>query len=130
MLKSKKLFAVMFLSAGLFFLLTGTQKAQAQGSLFFSTLSKIPGYKIVKDYGFVAIRHHNSNEVQSNKVLITDIIGQPPVVKWLFFSSTTTAMFTYINQYKPSGANACINLKFSKGIYSTCEYVKLVPKNK
>jgi len=126
MLKSKKLFAVMFLSAGLFFLFAGTQKAQAQTSgLFLSTLSKIPGYKIVKDYGFVAIRHHDSN-----KVLIADIIGRPPVVKWLFVSNITVSMFTYINQYKPSGANACINLKFSNGIYNTCEYVKLVPKNK
>lgn len=123
MLKSKKLFAVMFLSAGLIFLFAGTQKAQAQGSLFFSTLSKIPGYKILKDYGFVTIRRHNGN-----RVLITDIIGQQPLRIYANNFTGRTGRFVYINKYKPSGANACINLKFSKGIYSTCEYVKLVPK--
>ena len=37
-------------------------------------------------------------------------------------------IFRIINQYKPSGANACINLKFQDGFYTSCEYVILSPK--
>jgi len=128
MLKSKKLFAVMFLSAGLFFLFAGTQKAQAQNGIFLSTLSNIPGYKIVKDYGFININDHYS-------YMVLNFFGHLPTAKVLFsynISGVARAMKD-IDKIKPSGANACINLKFgrhgnaSNFVYS-CEYVKLVPK--
>jgi hypothetical protein len=34
-------------------------------------------------------------------------------------------IFNIINQNKPAGANACINLKFQFGRYPSCEYVTL-----
>ncbi|MHB1755571.1 MAG: hypothetical protein ACYCT6_09035 [bacterium] len=123
MLKSKKFLSVFFVMAGLLFFFAGPQKASAQNNIFLSTLSNIPGYKIVKDYGFFKFGHHSGN-----KVIIVSIVGQSPIINWMPNSSPNLAVatFTNINQYKPSGANGCINLKFSNGIYSTCEYVRLV----
>jgi len=135
MLKSKKLFAIMFLSAGLFFLLTGTQKAQAQTSgLFLSTLSKIPNYKIVKDFGFIYINNNHRSYI------VLNFIGHLPTARTLFSINSTgvpgvASIMKDINRIKPSGANGCINLKFGHGddnndIVFSCEYAKLVPRKK
>jgi hypothetical protein len=122
MLKSKKTFMILFLIAGLLFLFGNAQMASAENGIFLSTLSRIHGYKISKDYGFITINHHDTN-----KVLITDINGHS-YIKWLLSTRPNLAITTFrlINKYAPSGSNACINLKFYNGIYSSCEYVRLV----
>lgn len=118
MLKSKKLFLVLFIAAGLLFFFAGQQKASAQNNIFISSLSRIPGYKIIKDFGL----EYTGNHSHFNPIINS------------------------IKQNAPTGANACINLKFvSEGswpkpsqfinghiIYTpsevgVCDYVKLVP---
>ena len=125
MLKSKKL-SVLFLAVALLFLFSGVKVASAKNGIFISTLTNVPGYKISKDYGFITLGHHNSNYV-----LVKEIKGQSPLIRWIpGFSSGNfvTATFKDINRYAPSGSNACINLKFRRGITTVCEYVRLIPK--
>ncbi|MHB1680837.1 MAG: hypothetical protein ACYCTB_10095 [bacterium] len=118
MLKSKKLFMVLFMAAGLMFFFISTQTAFAKNGIFISTLSKIPGYKIVKDFGL----EYTGNYSHFHYII------------------------TSVSDNAPAGANACINLKFvSEGswpksnqyssivVYTpsevgVCDYVKLVPK--
>ena len=109
-----------FLSIGL------AKNASAQNLIFISMLSKIPGYKIVKDYGFITYGKH-----ESNQVLIREIKGQKPIIQWIYNTSQGNMVirtFGDIEQYAPSGSNACIDLSFRRGFYAACEYVKLVPK--
>ncbi len=122
MLKSKKIFMVLFLIAGFIFLFGSVKNASAQNSkgIFISTLSKIPGHKIIKDYGLIAIvRDNKSNFLMVN---IDGIYYGNSI-----FNNEVLAVDTFkiINQNKPAGANACINLKFQYGHYASCEYVKL-----
>ncbi len=121
MLKSKNFFMFLILIAGFIFLFGSVRNALAENGIFLSTLSHINGRHILKDYGFITINHHNSNAV-----LIVDINGHS-TIKWLLSTRPNLAITTFrlINQYAPSGSNACINLKFYNGIYSSCEYVTL-----
>ena len=116
MLKSKKLFVILFLTASFLFLFGNIQKASAQNGIFISTLSKIPGYKIIKDYGIGSNAYFYSlNSLYSAK-------------------KTMTAIFTNINNSAPQNSNACINFKlFAPGKFffiGYCEYVKIVPVQK
>ncbi len=107
-----------FLSIGL------VKNASAQKPIFISMLSKIPGYKIVKDYGFITYGRHGIS-----RVLIREIKGQKPIIQGTLDTSQGTMImqtFGAIEQYAPSGSNACINLSFRRGFYAACEYVKLV----
>ena len=109
-----------FLSIGL------AKNASAQNLIFISMLSKIPGYKIAKDYGFITYGKH-----ESNQVLIREIKGQKPIIQWIYNTSQGNMVmrtFGDIEQYTPSGSNACIDLSFRRGFYAACEYVKLVPE--
>ena len=102
------------------------RNASAQKIIFISMLSKIPGYKIVKDYGFITYGKH-----ESNQVLIREIKGQKPIIQWIYNTSQGNMVmrtFGDIEQYAPSGSNACIDLSFRRGFYAACEYVKLVSK--
>ena len=122
MLKSKKTFMILFLIAGLIFLFGSVKKSLAENSsgIFISTLSKISGYKITKDYGFIAIVRDNGN----NDIMIS-VNGnytEMPIYGGPILPVNT---FNVINQNKPAGANACINLKFQYGRYASCEYVTL-----
>ncbi|MDA8053927.1 MAG: hypothetical protein M0012_07265 [Deltaproteobacteria bacterium] len=125
MLKSKKSLSVLFLAIALLFLFSGAKTASAKNGIFISTLSSIAGYKIVKDYGFMAIVDDSRN----NHFLMMSINGNY-TEKSLYNLNHVLAVATFriINQYKPSGANACINLKFQDGVYTSCEYVILSPK--
>ena len=116
MLKSKKLFVILFLIAGFLFLFVNVKKASAQNSIFISTISKIPGYKIIKDYGIGSNAYFKSlYSLYSAKKIMT-------------------AIFTNINYSAPKNSNACINFKlFAPGknfFVGYCEYVKIVPVQK
>ena len=116
MLKPKKLFVILFLIAGFLFLFGNVQKASAQNGIFISTLSKIPGYKIIKDYGIGSNAYFfSSNSLYSAK-------------------KTMTAIFKNINKSAPQNSNACINFKLfsARGRFFVgyCEYVKIVPVQK
>ena len=118
MLKSKKSLSVLFLAIALLFLFSGVKTASAKNGIFISTLSVIPGHKIVKDFGF---------EYTPNYSHFHYIISS-------------------VSDSAPAGANACINLKFvSEGTWpkssqfnsiivytpsevGVCEYVRLIPK--
>ena len=118
MLKTKKSLSVLFFAIALLFSLSGAKTASAQNGIFISTLSIIPGHKIVKDFG---------SEYTPNYSHFHYIISS-------------------ISDNAPAGANACINLKFvSEGTWpkssqfsstivytpsevGVCEYVRLVPK--
>ena len=112
MLKSKKFFMVLFLIAGFIFLFGNVKNASAQNSkgIFISTLSKIPGYKIAKDYGIGSKAYFfSSNSYSATKTL--------------------SGMFKIINKRAPQGANGCINFKLfsARGRFFVgyCEYVTL-----
>ena len=118
MLKSKKSLSILFFSLAVLFLFSGAKTASAKNGIFLSTLSMIPGYRTVKDFGV---------EYTPNYSHFHYIISS-------------------ISDNAPAGANACINLKFvSEGTWpkssqftsivvytpsevGVCEYVKLVPK--
>jgi hypothetical protein len=110
MLKPKKLFVILFLIAGFLFLFGNVQKASAQNGIFISTLSKIPGYKIIKDYGIGSNAYFFSSNSYSAK-------------------KTISAIFNNINKRAPQGANACINFKLfsARGRFFVgyCEYVTI-----
>ncbi len=123
MLKSKKIFMVLFLIAGFVFLFGNVKNASAMvhsNGIFISTLSKIPGHKIAKDYGFIAIVRNNGN----NDIMIS-INGNYTEMPIYSGPILPVNIFNVINQNKPAGANACINLKFQFGRYPSCEYVTL-----
>ena len=117
MLKSKKTFMILFLIAGLIFLFGSVKKSLAENSsgIFISTLSKIPGYKITKDYGIGS----NAYFFSSNSYSAT---------------KTMSAIFKNINKRAPQGANACIDFKLfsARGRFFVgyCDYVKLVQVKK
>ncbi len=117
MLKSKKIFMVLFLIAGFIFLFGSVKNALAGNSsgIFISTLSKIPGYEISKDYGIGS----NAYFFSSNSYSAT---------------KTISAIFNNINKRAPQGANACINFKLfsARGRFFVgyCDYVKLVQVKK
>ena len=92
------------------------RNASAQNSKFLvSTLTKIPGFKIEKDYGIFVFRNHMLESYSESSINIS------PAAGGITFS---------IQKHAPQGSNACINFKAvhfgSAG--SICEFVKLVPK--
>lgn len=121
MLKLKKSLLVLFFSLAVLLLFSSAKTALANNGIFISTLSNIANYKIVKDYGFMAIVYHSGN----NDLMMS--INGNYTEKPLYNPKPILAVATFriINQYKPFGANACINLKFQDGIYTSCEYVTL-----
>ncbi|RZD15839.1 MAG: hypothetical protein EVJ46_06460 [Candidatus Acididesulfobacter guangdongensis] len=124
MFKSKKLFVILFLIAGFLFLFGNVQKASAvehSSGIFISTLPRIANNKIIKDYGFIAIVRNAGN----NDIMIS-VNGNYTEMPILFGGPILPVnTFNVINQNKPAGANACINLKFQHGDYVSCEYVTL-----
>ena len=98
---------------GFIFFFSSMPKASA---FFISTLSKIPGYKIVKDYGATVIALPARIKYGTAERYIV-YPGQPGQDR----------MLSVIKEYAFQGANACINLRVSYDAYA-CEYVKIVPK--
>jgi hypothetical protein len=108
-----------FLSIGFIvfslFLFAGVPKASA---FFVSALPKVAGYKIVKDYGINLISLGWSGFRSNGDNYVKDI---------QVFSGNK--ILNNISQNHPKGANACIEFRVSYQTIS-CEYVKIVPKNK
>ena len=108
----KKLLFILFLTVGFLFFFSFTPKIEA---FKITMLSKIPGQRIIKDYRIFTYR------------------GDFFRIKGALHSNTTlddslSANFTkFIINNAPSGANACVSLRFGSSI-DYCQYVKLIPK--
>ena len=98
--------SIFFILSTLFLANIPKANASGQKDIFISTLSKIPGQRIVKDFGFIYWRGGS----------ILDSYVNP-----------YKAIIYNITKLMPKGANACINLKQSDGIF--CEPVLLMPKH-
>ena len=106
----KKIWFVLFLSAGFSFLITTTASA-----FFVSALSKIPGKRIAVDYGINISTLPARVEGHNEYVIHTGYPRPNKIIYWIKTGSPSPA------------ANACIDFRISYDSY-TCEYVKLVPK--
>lgn len=82
-----------------------------------STLSKIPRYKIVKDYGARVID-------LPIRVMHVGSYHEYVVYPGQFYRHE---IFSDIKRTQRKGVNACINLRVSYDVV-TCEYVRIVPK--
>lgn len=92
------------------------RNASAQKIIFISMLSKIPGYKIVKDYGFDIFYGHEGGFNKRG-------------IKYQY-----DEIYKSAESNKPNGANACIELRLFKlkrnggnlpALTAYCEYVEL-----
>lgn len=119
MLKSKKIFLLLLLVTGFLFFFGNIHNASAHKPIFISILSKIPGDRISKDYGFDIFYGHEGG-------------FNPTGIKYQY-----DEIYKDVAIDKPAGANACIGLrlfKLKRNAYNLpalvfyCEYVRLVPK--
>ena len=111
----KKILFVLFLVTGFLFFFGFTPKTEA---FKITMLSKIPGQRIVKDY---RIFTYDGEFFEINGVIHPHITSD---------DSLNVNFTKFIINNAPSGANACVSLRFGSPRSSIvyCQYVKLIPK--
>ena len=108
----KKILFVLFLAVGFLFFFSFTPKIEA---FKVTMLSKIPGQRIIKDYKIFA---YSGDFFRINGVMYTNTTP---------YNSLSANFTKFIINNAPSGANACVSLRFGSSIVY-CQYVKLIPK--